>query len=359
MRILSRYVLREFFSVWLIVISALTVLLSGSQFSRALERAADAHLPNDIVPRLVLATFVQTLPIVGPMSLVLAIVLAVGRLSHDSELSAMRATGLSLWRVARYVMFTAFGFALVTAWLTLDLAPAMARTEQATLTEGLRRAQLAALAPARFTDIPGASTVIHVRSVGADGVLQQVLILRRDGDRLQVTTAKRATFESDPDGRGLELTAHDGEIVEGRPGDEASRRIRFGTLRRHIDFNDVHRVRASRDFLSTSQLAASSRPEDIAELQWRWSLAVMCAIVSCIALPISSLRPRQSRYARVLPAVLIFAAYLNALIAARNAMAHGALGAFPGMWIVHLAFAMLAAFILWWPGWRRRRGVRR
>ena len=354
MSILFRYVLREFVSAWLVVMLALTVMVCGSQFARALERAADAHIPNGIVPHLLFALFVQSLPITGALSLVVGIALALGRLGHDSEFSAMSAAGLSLWRIGRPTLIVAFAFSLAIAWLTLVVVPRMATREQALLAEGYRLAQLAAFQPGRFTQLPNSDTVIHVRALDPDGLLHQLVIARRDSDRLEVITARRARIIPRADGRGIQVEAFDGVRVEGVPGQGAGRQIRFGSLTTHLDVGDVPRYRASRDFRPTAELLASDAAPDIAELQWRWSLPLMCAVLVCLSLPLSRLRPRQSRYARLFPVLAVFFVYVNALISARNVIAHGSLASVPGMWMVHAAFLVTGALVIGWPALRRR-----
>jgi lipopolysaccharide export system permease protein len=122
------------------------------------------------------------------------------------------------------------------------------------------------------------------------------------------------------------------------PGEGIARIVRFSSLTTHLALGDVRRIRASRDFLPSSDLWASALPQDAAELQWRWSLPLMCAVLVCLALPLSKLRPRQGRYARVFMIVAVFMLYISALIGARDAIARGSLTPMPGMWVVHAAF---------------------
>lgn len=356
MSILFRHVLREFTSAWLIVLFALSVMLCGSQFARALERAADAHLPNDIVPHLLLATVVQSLPITGALSLVIGIALAVGRLCHDSEFGAMSAAGLGIWRISRPILLVAICFSLVIAWLTLVLVPQMASREQALLAAGYRGAQLAAFQPGRFTQLPNSGTVVHVRARDADGMLRQLVIARRDAQRIEVITARRAKIIAHADGRGISVMAFDGLRAEGVPGEGAARLVRFATLTTQLELGDVRRNRASRDFLPSSELLASDKPQDAAELQWRWSLPLMCLILACLSLPLSRLRPRQSRYARLFPVLALFFLYINSLIGARNAIARGNFAMMQGMWVVHAAFLAIGSLAIGWPIIQRRWG---
>jgi lipopolysaccharide export system permease protein len=352
--ILFRYVLREFASTWSVVMLALSLMLCGSLFVRALERVADAHLPNAIVPDLLLATFLQSLPIIGALSLVLGIALVIGRLCHDSEFGAMSAAGLGIWRIARPIVWTAMFFAIGIAWLTLDLAPRMATREQELLAAGLRRAQLSAFQPGRFTQLPDSGAVVHVNAIDADGLLQQLVIVQRDGRRLQVTTARHARIVTAEDARSIAIVAFDGMRAEGVPGEGAARLVRFEKLTTHLALGDVRRIRASRDFLPSPDLWASARPQDAAELQWRWSLPLMCAVLVFLALPLAKLQPRQGRYARVFVVVAVFMLYISALIGARDAIARGSLMPVPGMWLVHGVFVAVGVYILLLPSLRAR-----
>jgi len=360
--IIARYVFREFITHWLVVMIALSVMVVGNQFTRALQRAAEANLPSDVVPKLAFVTFVQSTTIIGPMSLMLAIVLAFGRLGHDGEITAIRATGLSVWRSSAGIGAFALAFSLALGWLTMQLAPAMARREQATLSDAFRRAQLAAFEPGRFTQLPGSELIVHVGAVDSDGTLRRAVLTRRTPERIEVVSADRAHYRIDSNTSRIVLTAEAGMQIEGRPGELASRIVHFQTYQVSVPLPDVKRTRFSRDIVPSGELARSSAPEDRAELAWRWSIPIMSMALALLALPLSQLQPRQGRYARVAPALLIFFLYINLLGAGRSSIARGTLPAWPGLWAVHglvllaVGFALLAGYAV--KRARRRRRTR-
>ncbi len=355
--ILARYILREFLGNWLAVALSVSVLVLGSQLTRSLERAAEANLPSDIVLKLTLLTFLQTAQITMPLALLLAIVLTYGRLAHDGEMSAIRSSGIGPWQSARGILLFGAAAALALGSVTLYFAPQMALREQLTLSDAYRRSQLTAFEPGRFTQLPGTGLVVHVGSVDASGGLRDVLFLQRDGKTLEVIRASRATYELDAGIRNLSLHLEQGERLTGEANAAASQRIRFAALELAVPLPSVERSRTSRDMLSTSDLLGSARPEDQAELQWRGSVPVMCMLLMIVAVPLSQLRPRQGRYTRMAPALLLFFLYVNLLAAARSSIARGTLPLWPGMWAVHLGIA--AAAVLWFTRkrWRRTRVV--
>jgi lipopolysaccharide export system permease protein len=352
--ILARYVLREFFGNWLAVALAVSALVMGSQLTRALERAAEANLPNDVVLKLAALNFLQASQITLPLALLLAVVLTYGRLAHDGEMSALRANGVGPWRSARGILIFATLASLTLGAISSYLAPQMALREQQTLTDAYRRSQLAAFEPGRFTQLPGTGLVVHVGSVAADGELRDTLFLRRQMRQLEVIRAERARYTLDSAARNLELRLESGERVLGQAGVAASERIRFATLTFAVPLPAVERRATSREMLPTGQLLRSSRADDQAEAQWRLSVPLLSLALALIAVPLSQLRPRQGRYTRMAPALLLFFLYINLLIAARSSMARGNWPPLPGMLAVHAA--VIAVAIAWFTRakWLRR-----
>ncbi|MCS6948425.1 MAG: LPS export ABC transporter permease LptF [Steroidobacteraceae bacterium] len=352
--VLPRYIFREFIGNWLAVALVLSGLVFANQLTRMLERAAEANLPSDVVLAVTALSFGANAEITVPLSLLLAIVLTYGRLGHDGEMTAIRAHGVSVWRSARGIVIFAVCVSLLLAGLTLALEPALARAQQARLDAAYQRAQLSAFDPGRFTQLPGTPIVIHVAGSAADGGLRGLVYLQRSDRALEVIVAERARYASDAAGASLTLTMEDGMRVLGEPGSAIVQQLRFERLRVQLPLPRVERRRDARDTLPTRDLIAAVHPLDRAELQWRWSMPLMCLMLSLAAIPLAQLRPRQGRYARVAPALLLFFLYINLLAAARGAVGRGTLAAVPGLALVHVGVALLLA-LAWWPPWQRWR----
>jgi lipopolysaccharide export system permease protein len=99
LRILDRYILREVTLTWLAVTGVLLVILVSNQLARVLERAAESRFPREIVLTLIGFTSLQNLTVLIPVGLLLAIVLAFGRLYHESEMAAVHACGVGVVRL--------------------------------------------------------------------------------------------------------------------------------------------------------------------------------------------------------------------------------------------------------------------
>ncbi|HEY0893758.1 MAG TPA: LptF/LptG family permease, partial [Cellvibrio sp.] len=71
-------------------------------------------------------------------------------------------------------------------------------------------------------------------------------------------------------------------------------------------------------------------------------------IATLLAVPLSKTNPRQGRYLKMLPAILIYIFYLAFLINARGAIAEGDLPVWLGVWVVHIPFLVIALLMLNW-----------
>ena len=90
-RLLERYILREMIASGFAVTLVLVLILLTNEGARVLSRAADNQYPHDVVFALIGLGAVQHLPIFVAVGLLLGMVMAFGRLYHDSEMTAALA----------------------------------------------------------------------------------------------------------------------------------------------------------------------------------------------------------------------------------------------------------------------------
>src|SRR5580692_9411057 len=112
MRILTRYILGEVISHAAIGIAVFTFVL----FTRDLGHILDLVVRNSAPLPSVLEIFVFTLPVAFtytiPMGVLVGILIGLSRLAADSEITAMRASGIGVWTFLRVISIF-----VVVAWL--------------------------------------------------------------------------------------------------------------------------------------------------------------------------------------------------------------------------------------------------
>jgi lipopolysaccharide export system permease protein len=359
LRILDRYILREVLVSWLSVSGVLLAILIPYQVARVLERAAESQYPRGVVFELIALGAVQNLSLILPVGLLLGIVLGLGRLYHDSEMSAAQACGVG----ARPILLPVLGFtALLTgllAVLSLQITPAAAGRMLDLRREALRAGQFAPISPGKFSTFGGGSTVVYAQGADEDGTLRRVFVQRTRGDKLEIALAQRATHTYSEGGDLQVITLYDGERYEGIPGERRFRIVRFSENSIPVRLPPSAAGTIGVEGLATGVLAASAEPRQRAELQWRIALPAMAVIMALIAVPLARLAPRQGRYARVGYAVLIFFVYINLMIAGKTWIEKGVTPAWLGLWWVHVVVAAFAAGILYLPRWLAQARYRR
>ncbi len=333
-RILDRYIFREVAQAWVAVTGVLLVILMFNQFSKVLLQAAANQLPQEVVLLLLALTSLQNLSILMPVGLFLAVMLALGRLYHESEMAAMQACGLGFADLYKPIAVLAVFVVGLLSYLSFVASPAAFARAQDIRTEAVRQAQLAGLDAARFRSFANGEVVFYAESVDDNGVLHNVFVERSVGDKVEVVVAARGEQR----GIGEEvqtLVLYDGQRYEGSPGNGEFRVVQFSEHGIPVRVPPANGKSDRRERKPTSQLLNSADPADQAELQSRISFPVMTVILTLIAVPLARLKPRQGRYGKMALAFLIYFVYAMGLNAAKPWVEKGTVPTAIGLWWVH------------------------
>lgn len=352
--ILSRYILRETVGTWLGVTAVLLVILLTNQVASVLARAAEQGFPRGVVLELVGFGTLTNLAVLLPVGLLLGVMIAFGRLYHDSEMTAVLACGVDRWRIHAPVLLLAVLVAGLVAWLTLIGAPAAAARVEALRASALQAGEFAPIAPGRFRSFGGGSVVLYASSAAGDGSLERVFVKRLREGRYEIAVAARARHQVSAEGDLHTLTLFDGERYEGVPGSREFRIVRFATNVIPVRVPPVSAGRDDLDAKPTAALLASDDPALRAELHWRLATPVMVFVLALLAVPLSQLRPRQGRYARIWLAIVLYFVYISLASAAKVWLAKGAIPPALGLWWVPLGVALLTLAVIVLPDLRAR-----
>jgi lipopolysaccharide export system permease protein len=363
---LDRYLLREVTWTFVAVTGVLLVILLSNQFARVLGQAAQNDFPGGIVLALIGLTTLQQLTVLVPIGLFLGIVLALGRLYHESEMTAMTACGVGPLRIYKPIALLTLVVAALLAVLSYRVVPAAWQKSTELRVAAIRAAQFGALEAGRFRSFAGGDAVFYAERVDASGELFGVFVQRSVGDRIEVAMAERAV-QRGAGQQTQEFVLYDGRRYEGVPGAPDWRIVEFREHGIPVRLPDTRAGKDKEEMKSTLALLASDSPRDRAEFAWRTAVPVTALVLMVLGVPMSRLRPRQGRYARVGLAVLAYFLYSNLLAAVRVWIQKDASGGQLGLWWVHLVPLVIAAWLLWrelhpgarmvpwrWP-WQRRR----
>jgi lipopolysaccharide export system permease protein len=163
------------------------------------------------------------LPYALPLGLLTGVLIAFGRMSSQQELTAMKASGRSLGRIARPALLLAGGLALLSAWLNLEIAPS-ANTEYRRLLVGSAKDNPASvIVPGKLNrQFPG----MVIRAAERDGeVLRDFWLWSVDerGRLTQTVHAREARLAPSVNSKGegiLRVELTDARLEKRQPGDE-------------------------------------------------------------------------------------------------------------------------------------------
>lgn len=355
--IFYRHVLRSIGQSTLATGLILLTVLFAYQLSFVLGRAADGQLPASLVLELVALTLRGNLTIILPFAVVLGVVLGLGRLYHDSEISAAHAGGIGLRTLVAAAAAVTLAAAALAAWIAFFEGPAAAKEVVRLRTEALRTALTRGLTPGQFRSL-GHGTTLYFRAADADGTLRDVFLQRdlpegQDGARrMQVVLAGSARYAVSADNNHYSIELGEGRSYEGVPGEGAWRVTRFGS---HFIRMPTPQAtlpgRPRLDTLGINELRLSGSPLQRAELHWRIGWVLNVIVLGMLAVPLARLRPGQGRHARIPWAVLLFAIYAGLLTMGRRMLERGETPAGLGLWWVHGAIVVMAVAAMRLPHW--------
>jgi lipopolysaccharide export system permease protein len=344
--LISRYVLRECFGAWLIVTAVLFVILMSNQFAVILGDAAADELPREAVFSVLGLTSLRYLTLLAPIGLFLGTMLALARLTRDSEMTALSACGVGPVRLLGPIGLLTFALAAAATWLVLFQTPAAARRIVEIRDEAREAVQLNALEPGQFASPDSGDTVLYAREVEGDE-LRDVFLERQYDDRVVAIRAERGTRVRDPKTGNISFVLSNGTRYEGTPGTHDFSILQFGEHGIPVRSSDPEDEEPHPETKSTAELLRSSAPSDRAELELRLSTPISLFVLAVLAVPLSRASPREGRYARIGAALLIYIIYSNAVLIGLSWVERERVPTWAGVWWIHAIAGFVA---LYWLG---------
>jgi lipopolysaccharide export system permease protein len=243
----------------------------------------------------------------------------------------------------------------IATWVAFQAAPEGARRRAEIRSSSLKTAIVRGLAPGQFRSL-GGGAVLYFREQGEDGSLRDVFFERRithggaTEGRLEVVLAASARYTLAADGSLAAVVLYDGRHYEGQPGGGAWRTMQFREQTVPVRAPEAPSLAPRADGQPLSVLRESTDGRYQAEYHWRVATVVITLVLGVLAVPISRLRPRQGRHARVVWAVLLYAIYANLLISGRTLIEKGSVPGWLGLWWVHALIVLLGIGIVKVPG---------
>lgn len=306
--IVFRYLFRETLKTQLAVLFVLLLIFVSQQFIQIIGDAADGEVPTRLVSTLLLLNLPNMALLMLPISLFLAILFAHGRLYAESEMTVMHAVGFSHRFVMRSAMVLALLTAAVAAFNTGWIAPQAKEREYQVIDEFKADPGISFLQAGRFMELDKGRLVAYIQDLNDKGSkLQKIFVLQRslDGKPPSVVVATEGVVTVDSNGLQW-LTLKDGSRYEGHFNTRQFQISEFDEYSLVIRQQEMERSNRKAAAKPTMELLGTQDNQLMAELQWRLSLPLSILVLTFLVVPLARVNPRQGRYAKLLPAILLY-----------------------------------------------------
>jgi len=336
MKIIDRYIVKELLPPFFLGLLLFTFVLLLNRIFKLTDLIVTKGVSIWVVVKLIgyIMPYFFTLTI--PMAVLLASLVAFGRLTTDSEIIALKATGFSLYRLMAPVIALSVMAGVLTAYFSLYLAPVKARTFKRDVFILAKTHGVIGIDEAVFNDT-FKNLIIYAQETPSSDEMRGVFISdERNPDEPYVIIAQSGKLDLDPAKGYAVLTLRNGSIHKRGTAKKSYEQIRFATNTLSISLYDKffagdEMKKGKRELATGELLAAAGKLEaggengSALETEYykRFSIPFACVLFGMIGPPLGLYSRRSGRSAGVSFALVVFGIYYALMAGGENIASEG------------------------------------
>ena len=386
MSIIDRYVIRQVLTPFLLGLLVFTFIFIIPVMMDSAEVLVSKGVPAAIVASLMVRLIPQALALTLPMSLLLALLVAFGRLSADREFVALQACGVSLLRLLRPVGFIAVAAWAATSYVLIVSVPQANQSYRQILFEVAAQRAEGEVKPRvffdQFTDLVLYAREVPQSGAGWDGVFLADL---RQSQRSAVYLARRGRVSVDRESRTVDMVLENGtqhtteadgrydvlnfkqvvlkvdatELFAGAVP-KGLREMTIAELQAQIAYNEGRIEPATGKPYSTHN--------EWMAIHTKFSIPVACLVFGLIGLALGATHRRDGTLGSFVLGILVVFAYYVPLYVGPSLVKGNVLPPWLGVWLANIVLGALGIAMFFWrdrvadqpiaipiPAWLKRR----
>ena len=345
--IIRRYLVKQVVSTSVVVIALLTLIMMGGRLIKYFGVAAQGRLDVSILFSIIGYRLPEFLTLILPLGFFISLMLVFGRLYVDHEMAVFNSSGLSRNHLAKLLVPMTVGFMLIQSFLMFWAGPwGVRKYEELTSTQAIRSG-FDLVRPKEF--ISSGPYTIYAGDLSEDRKkLRDIFVYQRakaQGKPDVIILAKEAERIDVPGDTASVVDLTEGRRYEIYPGQPKYSHIEFESYRLRLENNKEAKFDSAEvDALPTMQLWENRHDPVIAsELWWRVFVPLTLFVALFLAVALSEVSPRQGRYLKLFPALLIFASLIVILMALKTRITKEEVGVwtYPAVLLAYSIFAVL------------------
>ncbi len=353
------YILKEILPIFLIGMMIFTVILLMDKILKLIELIVTKGGNVSHILMLLLFISPSFLIFTIPIAVLLAILLGFGRLSSDSEITAFKASGMSLYQLFIPVSIFSIFACLLTAFLVFYGLPWGNIGFKSTLYLIAQSKADIDIRERVFNDAFD-GLVVYVDKIPVQGNRMEGILIydEREPGKLNTIFAKEGFLTSNPKSQEVILRLLNGDIHRFEPQTHVYQKIQFNVY-------DL-RLELAKTFLSMSKklkeyemsidelkekikknrgVGEDTTPQEV-ELHKRYAIPFACIIFGLIGVPLGIQPRRSGRSHGFISSIFILLTYYISLSASEIFAMRHTIPAFLAGWAPNFLFGSLGIYLL-------------
>ncbi len=353
------YVLKEILPIFFIGLMIFTGILLMDKILKLIELIVTRGVSLSKILMLLLFISPSFLIFTIPMAVLLAILLAFGRLSGDSEITAFKASGMSLYQLFLPVSLFSIAAYLVTAFLVFYGLPWGNLGFKSTLYLIAQSKADVEIKERVFNDTFD-GLVVYVDKVPIQGKKMEGILIHDEREKEKINTifAKEGFLTNDPKSQEVILRLFDGVIHRFEPRTNIYQKVQFNVYNLRLELTKAFtgmgkKLREHEMSIGDLQeriekkvsLGEDITPQEV-ELHKRYAIPFACVIFGLIGVPLGIQPRRSGRSYGFILSILILLAYYISLTASEILALRHTVPAFLAGWAPNFLFGGLGIYLL-------------
>ncbi|MFC0229069.1 LPS export ABC transporter permease LptF [Serratia aquatilis] len=347
--IIIRYLVRETLKSQIAILFILLLIFFCQNLVKVLGDAVNGNIPTNLVLSLLALSVPKMAQLILPLSLFLGLLITLGRLYTESEITVMHACGLGKRTLVIAAMILAIFTSAIAAVNVLWLGPWASTQQYEVIAEAKANPSIAGLSEGQFQTSQDGNAVLFVGGVKGNAFNNVFLAqLRPNGNqRPSVVVAEHGVTHQNPDG-SQEVLLDKGTRFEGTALLRDFRITDFTDYKAVIGHRPVAIDHTQTEQMSMRKLWQSDEPDARAEFHWRLTLVASVVLMALMVVPLSVVNPRQGRVLSMLPAILLYLIFFLLQTSIRSNAGNDKLDPLLWGWSVNLVFLAIALVLNLW-----------
>jgi lipopolysaccharide export system permease protein len=260
LKILDKYLLKTFLVTFTTVFVILFFIFILQTVWLFISELAGKDLDLILVVKFLLFSMPRIIPLVLPLSVLLASIMTFGNLAENYEFAAMKSSGISLQRAMRVLIIFIFVLSIVAFWFANNVIP-FAEYKFVNFRKNIAQAKPAmAIAEGQFNDVGTYNIKVNKKSGENGNILTGVTIHEKAnnfGENKTVIKAKDGELISNEKSSILKLVLNDGyyyqDVTPKKYEDRSKLPFIKGAFKKHIiniDLSELNKVDDSKESIA-------------------------------------------------------------------------------------------------------------